>query len=93
MSSSKVDCVTVSSEIELWAPSQAFKVGEIITLSGGGEWSKFGAASVDPKLDESYDDSVRYEPIPEPMFVVTAVKEGRVQARQCSLGDMHDHYR
>ena len=54
MSSSKVDCVTANSEVTIWAPSQAFKVGEIITLSGGGEWAKFGAASVDPDLDETY---------------------------------------
>ena len=80
-------------EVELWAPSQAFQVGQIITLSGGGEWSKYGDG-VDPRLDETYDDSIRYEEIPAPMFVVTGVSEnGRVQARECSTGDIHDHRR
>src|SRR5271166_1814532 len=93
VSSKQIVPITTSrGEVELWAPSQSFAVGQIITLSGGGEWSKYGSGSVDPKLDEAtYDESVRYEEIPQPMFVVTAIREnGRVQARECNMGEVHD---
>jgi len=84
----EVIALPASNTVELWAPSQAFAVGQIITLSGSGEWSKLYGTGSDPRLDEAYDESVRYEDVPQAMFIVTAVKEGRVQARECNMDEV-----